>query len=154
MKKPYVIAILCFIANTSFGQLRNETREENEIGKKFHFENATDSVHYFLDFVFDGFLGNDAIKTTFTFWTINKSTNKSDTLEFTMLCGWIDDIVIGDSTGYEYNPKTCSQYRSGKEYIFEPRENRVDYSSVRMNIFDPEKRETELDLLLMRKEIK
>lgn len=154
MKKLYVIAFLSFIANTSFGQFRNEIREENEIGKKFHFENATDSVHYFLDFVFDGFLGHDAIKTTITFWTINESTNKSDTLEFTMLCRWIDDIVIGDSAGYEYNPKTCSQYRNGKEYIFEPRENRVDYPSVRMNIFDPEKRETELDLLLMRKEKK
>ena len=118
---------LYLIASISCGQWSNDIREENEIGKEFHFQNKTDSIDYFLDFVFTGFLGHDAIKTAFTFWTINETTNESDTLEFEILCRWIEDVIDVDSTGYAYNAKSYTVYRNRKMYIFELNENNTDY---------------------------
>jgi hypothetical protein len=133
------------------GQIRNEIREENEIGKEFHFELLEDGVRHSLELTFTGFVGAEQIKATFMYKTENFKTYKSDSLSFDVYCVWIADIVDLDSTGYEYNSKVCTAYQNSIQYTFEINESRTDYPSVDMRIFDP-KTKSLTEMVLMPKE--
>lgn len=103
MKELLNMILLFSLSTVAAGQLHTEIREENEIGKEFHFENSEDAVLHSLDFTFTGFVGTELIKAKFVYMTEDLRTDLSDTLSFDLYCSWVADIVDIDSTGFEYN---------------------------------------------------
>lgn len=151
--KPLLNLIFLFSLSTAAaGQLDTKIREEQEMGKAFHFENSEDRVLYALDFIFTGLVETELIKAKFVYVTKDLKTDLSDTLTFDIYCSWAADIVDVDSTGHEYHAKVCSAIRKDKEYIFEINESRSDYPSVNVTVFDTEKGETLTEMVLTRTE--
>lgn len=135
MKHSLLIVFIFLVRIDLYGQLLYSVREDTELNKEYLFDLKTDTAYYKLSIRQTGIFQN-IIKVTFSYFEQNYKTNKLDSVKGELSCSRIDDIVLVNSNGYEYNPKTCSFRSKGFEYIVEFVENGTDYEAIKFCIFD------------------